>query len=301
MNVSEIMPPVLNHICRIALRIRVTTQQSYAIIIDMISVFGVDKNNMRGVFILTCLNAPSREEDQNFASRPQTRCLAPFWHPPSPPETGHRSSVCSTRLLRSPRHAPGQIRNASQSTGRWAIDQPHLHGFWVLPSHLLPGPSRLQSRRSGRPTAAEARTTSAAQALGGDPSLCRSTPSQRRPSVYAHSHPAYSPAIRLGRPSAQSGTGSGPAQKKTPVVHPQCHYRSWLRSMSCWPTMRPYVARSWELRLRELPAQDGFCWSGRAWLAGCKGPRYQSQRPYPVRVPVRWWCSPACNPKWPTS
>ena len=298
MNVIEITPHVLDNICPIRFGVAWVSQRIYGVRIEMISICALDKRTIGGVFIFTLLNASVCEQDQSLAARPQAQCLAPFWHPPSPSPTSDRLTLCSTRFFRSPRHTPGQIRNAPSSSDGWASHQPHRRSLWLLAAHLLPGPSRFQSRRLGRLTTSEARTASGAQALGGDPGLCRRVARQRRSFVHARTPQAYPAEIRLVGPSSQPGTGTGSTQKKTPVVQQRRHLHKWLRPMSWWPIMKPYEARSWDLSLREVPVQDGLVWSAKAWLLGCKRFRYQRQRPCQRPAPIQWpW--PACNPKWP--
>src|SRR5882724_3667094 len=292
------MPHMLNNIRRTGFGVSASTVQYSVLLIDTILRCALDKMRDIGVFLLTYLNAPSREEDQNFPSRPQAPCLAPIRHPPSPSQTGDRLTLCSTRLLRPSRHTPDQIRNAPPSSDRWASYQPHRRSLWLFSAHLLPSPSRLQSRGLGRLTAAETRTASGPQALGRDLGLCRPVASQRWSLDHAQTPRTYPPEIRLGRPSSQSRTGFGPTQKKTPVVTPQSHRHRWLRPMIWWPTMKPSAAKSWELRLANNRVQGGSFWFARGWRLGSKPlghPRPLSLS-YRARSPLRRWCWPVCSP-----
>ncbi len=298
MNVSEIMPYVLDNIRLTGFSVAGAKWHLCALSIDIFSIFLVDNSTVIGVFLLTYLNAPSCEQDQNFAG-PQAPCLAPIGHPPSPSQTSDRFTLRPTRFFRSPRHTPGQIRNAPPSSDRWASHQLHHHRLWLLSAHFLPSPSRLQRRRLGRFTAAETRTASGPQALRKDPGLCRRVASQRSSFVHAQTRRSDPPEIRLGRPSSQPRTGSGSTQKKTSIVRQRCHCHRWLRPMFWWPTMKPYEVKFWDLNLGEVPVQDGVVWSARVWLLGCKPFRYQRQHPYRLLAPLRWWLLPAFNPKWP--
>lgn len=219
------MPPVSNNNCRCEFWHSSIMSHRYALLSVLFRNVLLDKSGIVGVFRFTHLNALSREEDQNFASRPQTPVLAPVRHSPSPSQTRDRLSLCSARLLRSPRYTPGQIRNAPPSSDRWASDQPHRDCLRMLSAYLLPSPSRLQSRRPGWLATAETRTSSGPQALQRGPRLCRPVASRRWPSLdHAHTPGAYPPKIRLDHPPTQSRTSFDPAQKKTPVISPPCHH-----------------------------------------------------------------------------
>ena|SRR6266403_2532831 len=297
MSVSEIMPYVLDNIRLTGFSASKPECRMYALLIDTFPIFSVDKELLIGVFILTYSNAPSCEQNQNFAPRPQAQGLAPFGNPPSPSQTSDRFTLRSTRLFRSPRHASGQIRNAPPSSDRWASHQLHHLRLWLLSSHFLPSPSRLQRRRLGRVTASETGTASGAQAFRKNPGLCRRVASQRSWFVHAQTPGADPPEIRLGRPSSQSRTGSVSTQKKTPIVRQRRHCHRWLRPMFWWPTMKPYDAKPWDLNVGEVPVQGGVVWSARVWRLGCKLFRYQRQHIYRLRAPLQWWLLPAFNPK----
>jgi hypothetical protein len=301
MHVSEIMPHMSDNMRRMPAGQTWIIHRICAIIVKSISLFALDKVICEGVFILTYLTRPSREENQNTSGRSQAHRLAPLGHPPSPSRADHRSALCSARLFRSSRHAPGQIRNAPLCADRGPIHQPHHQSVWLLSAHLLPGFGCLHRRWPGRFIAAEAGTTAGPQALRGDPGLCRSTARQRGILVHRPSPPADLPAIRFDRPSSQSRTRSEPTQKKTPALPQGRHCHGAVRPLIWWLPMRPYEARFWELRPGPVATRDGLCWSVRGWLPFCPRRPRPSQHRYSVRAPLRRESLRGCNPNSPIS
>lgn len=154
-------------------------------------------------------------------SRSEGRCLTRRWGAQPACRPGHRCRICDTRVFRSPRPRPGQIRDDPPRRSRGPARRDHRRGVPLLAPVVLPGAARVSTAWRGRSVATEARASGRPQAHRRHHGL-----SPRRTSARAvrPAHGASSPCrrpIRDPRASAQCRAGARATGKKTAVEGPQ--------------------------------------------------------------------------------
>ena len=166
---------------------------------------------------------------------------------PTPSPRGcERRVVLRKRILRSSRHRPGQVRDASSCFGGWAPYHADSQGVWLFPSSVLSSSNSLQEQRFARINPETARSQACLQTFRGSHVLHMSAGRRRQITSCASSGRNGVEQIWNFNPSPEHRTCVAADEKKRAIENESNSCRIPSASIEEWRV------RYEDLRLRYL-------------------------------------------------
>ena len=171
----------------------------------------LDKQIYSGIIRLT-INPQGKIYEKT--KRPQIRGAAKTGLFKSSTRAGHKHTILTKRLFRSPRPAAGQIRNASSSTGPTTAYRSGRASVRFFAAIVLPGFGQFQTKRVAGSHTQQAWPSQGTQVERSGRRIHRSTKSPRASANFRQTGPTDKRQVRSGGAQAKCSTGCYTQEKK---------------------------------------------------------------------------------------